>query len=185
MWGENVYQLHAGDFANHGVVVDVGANIGAVTVWAAAHGARVIAVEPQPDNLRLLRQNIADNKVDATVYERAVGTERGEVFISDRHGNSKVGTDGTSVQMVRLEDVFTDHGITECAVLKIDIEGSEYPLIAGASIETLNMVRYLTMEFDGATDEVFGGMIAKLAKVFNTHIIGSPERGGYIYAHRY
>jgi FkbM family methyltransferase len=185
MWVDDVYQLHGEEFEDTGVLIDVGANIGSVSVWAASKGARVFAVEPQPDNLNLLRQNIADNLVDVTVCPWAVGAERGEAFISDRHGNSRLGSEGSRVPVVRLVDVFADNQIPACDVLKIDIEGSEYPLIEGADIKTLQKIRFLTMEFDAAPDQAFGAMIAKLAKVFNLHVIGSPERGGYCYGRRY
>lgn len=183
MWAEDVYQLRIVNL-DGATLVDIGANIGAVSVWAASQGARVIAVEPEPDNLKYLRMNIADNGVDVTVDPVAVSDQAGTGFIAAGHGHSQLADTGTEVAVCTLAELLDRNNVTEC-VLKVDIEGSEYPLIAGADIDTLKRVTFLTLEFDSATDEVFGAMIAKVAKVFNTHILGSPERGGYIYGHRY
>jgi FkbM family methyltransferase len=186
-WVENVYQIHESDFSHTGILVDIGANIGAVSVYAASLGATVIAYEPEPDNLALLQQNLADNAVAdrVHVHPAAVTDWHGTAQIDPRHGNSRIIENGNvTVTSITLNEVFAelDDG---CDVLKMDIEGSEYETIAEADIATLGKIRYLTMEFDAAPDEKFGAMITKIARVFNTHIIGSPERGGYIYGRRY
>ncbi|WP_280246170.1 FkbM family methyltransferase [Nocardia abscessus] len=192
-WVENVYQIHAGDLAREGAVcVDIGANIGAVAVYAASlGGVRVLAAEPEPDNLKYLRQNIDDNGVAEKVHicEAAVSGHRGVGYIVEGHGHSVLHPDpqpnSVEVPVLTLADLFDQYEIGECDVLKVDIEGAEYPLMAGADLDTLRRVRYLTLEFDAAPDELFGPLVAKLAKTHGIQILGSPERGGYIYARRY
>src|SRR5205814_10617535 len=61
-------------------VIDVGANIGYNTVYAAgltgANG-RVIAVEPASDNIRVLRENLGANPIEnVTVHQCAAGRTR-------------------------------------------------------------------------------------------------------------
>jgi len=70
-------------------------------------------------------------------------------------------------------------------VLKVDIEGCEYDLIASTPAVVLRRCRYITLEFDRATNPVFGALVAKLAHWYGIEILGSPARGGYIYARRY
>lgn len=189
-WVENVYQIHDSDLADTGILVDIGANIGAVSVYAASLGehVQVIAVEPEPDNLTYLEKNLADNQVADRVQVRAVAVTdwHGTAQIEPRHGNSRIVDHGSgiTVDSITLDQVFADLP-DGCDILKMDIEGSEREVIAEASLTTLAKIRYLTMEFDAAPDAEFGAMVAKIAKVFNTHIIGSPERGGYIYGRRY
>ncbi len=59
------------------LLVDVGANIGTVSIPAVARGLvpAAVAIEPHPGNCRLLRTNVALNGVDGrvTVHECAVG----------------------------------------------------------------------------------------------------------------
>ncbi|MGI5216266.1 FkbM family methyltransferase [Nocardia sp. CA-290969] len=187
-WVENVYQIHRGDLRDTGILIDIGANIGAVSIYAASLGATVIAYEPEPDNLALLQQNIAGNGMAerVVVHAAAVTDWHGTAQLEPAHGNSRIVDygSGITVPSITLDDVFADLP-DGCDVLKIDIEGSERELIAAAAPETLARIRYLTMEFDAAPDDEFGAMVTKIAKVFNTHIIGSPERGGYIYGRRY
>lgn len=192
-WVENVYRIHESDLARDGaVMVDIGANIGAVTVYAASLGAHVhvVAVEPERENLDYLVRNVAANHVgdQVSVVELAVSTHAGVGSMVPRHGNSTLTYDLTAdhqVGIVSLADLFARNGIDECDVLKIDAEGSEYDIIAGANLTVLRRIRYLTLEFDAADDRRFGAMVAKLAKTHGIEILGSPERGGYIYARRY
>jgi hypothetical protein len=51
--------------------------------------------------------------------------------------------------------------------------------------ETLAKIKTLVLEFDKSFDGKFGKMIEKLSKQFGIDILGSPERGGYVYANRY
>lgn len=191
-WVENVYQIHDSDLARKGaVLVDIGANIGAVTIYGVSLGASVVAVEPEPDNRNYLLRNILDNKVvdQATVAPEAISSTAGTGWITPGHGHSTLESEpspgSTRVEIITLADLFDLYEIDECDVLKIDVEGAEYDILAGTDIDTLRRIRYLTLEFDAAPDDVFGPMITKLAKYFGIQILGSPERGGYIYARRY
>lgn len=198
-WVENVYQIKEEDFWDTGIFIDIGANIGAVSIYVALmnknrdrskNPIKVFSYEPEPHNLEFLRTNIANNKVgDIKVIPKAVFKERGTISISDRGGNSSIfpreNTSSVEVPVVTLEDVFILNKITECDVMKIDIEGAEYELIINTPDEILKKIKYLTLEFDGGHEDKFGAMITKISRLFNTHILGSPERGGYIYGRRY
>jgi FkbM family methyltransferase len=68
--------------------VDVGAHIGTTTVSALAHHGfeRGVAIEPDPDNLRLLRANVALNGLDdrVTVVGAAVSDSPGTASFTRR-----------------------------------------------------------------------------------------------------
>jgi FkbM family methyltransferase len=61
------------------VLFDVGANVGTYTIYAAAKGHRVIAIEPESGNYALLNRNIALNGLDAsaTAYCMGLGDRTG------------------------------------------------------------------------------------------------------------
>jgi hypothetical protein len=62
-----------------GTFVDVGANVGAYSLWAARHGglnANVIAIEPAPDNYARLCHNVELNGLARIIHE---GTESGSL----------------------------------------------------------------------------------------------------------
>ena len=190
-WVENVYRIGEAEMNDTGVLIDIGANIGAVSIWGARLGTRAIAVEPEPDNLSYLNANLAENlNPDAyTVLANACTPAPGPVHLMPAHGDTQVVTessnDTVTVEGITLEQVYLRARVPYSDVLKIDIEGGEYPLIAATPVEVLRKSRYITLEFDAAPDEVFGPLVAKLAHDFSIEVLGSPSRGGYIYARRY
>jgi FkbM family methyltransferase len=123
-------------------VVDVGANIGYNTLHAArlaGAGGRVIAVEPTPDNLEVLRHNIqAAGLGNVTVQPVAAGRspETRRLFV--RGARSAVNslfaescyasvTDVLHVPVVRLDELVD--GTAD--VVKIDVEGAELDVLGG------------------------------------------------------
>lgn len=129
--------VRAGD-----TVVDVGANIGAITAFAAARvgaSGRVVALEPARDNLAVLRENVAANGfthvsiVDAAAG-RAPGTrqfyQRGKVSaVNSLFRESCYGevTAVSNVEVVRLDDIVEP----PVALVKIDVEGAELDVLGG------------------------------------------------------
>lgn len=127
----------------HALVVDVGANIGNHTVYLSkVMGLKVIAVEPNPPALRLLRQNIQLNEVHDQVELHAValGAEDGEATMQDNDPNNlgrasvamrKAGTPrDVTVQVRRLDDIV---GNRHPSLIKIDVEGMEPAVLRGAT----------------------------------------------------
>lgn len=117
-------------------LIDVGANIGTILIPAIRRGLfeTATAIEPHPDNLRLLRANIALNGVDdcVVVLNNAVGNESGrQVFLHEVEGDSSthsIGADGIPVQMLKLDDL----DFPPQSLLWMDIEGYEGHALAGA-----------------------------------------------------
>jgi FkbM family methyltransferase len=118
------------------LIVDCGANIGASAVWFSGRypEAKIVAIEPAPDNIRLLRRNVAEFDVD--VVEAAVGLADGHSFldasITDALGQ-RVAVDGggTQVQVLSLSTIVGRHNDTVPFFLKVDIEGAEKTLFEG------------------------------------------------------
>lgn len=198
IWSENVYEVFDGDLADTGIVVDIGANIGAFGLYAAKLGAKkVVFVEPEPHNLELLRMNIADNAkhsdCEFIVDEHGVAGRLAVGYIDDKHGDSKV-TDivtGNSlqsydnkerVQLVTLDQLFKDHKLEYIDVLKIDIEGLEGDVILAASERTMNLCRYITLEYDQNANDL-GAIVEKLSKTHQIKYVGA--HGGMLFAKRY
>lgn len=199
-WVENVYHIEADDFYDTGVFVDIGANIGAVSLYVDSLNhdrdetkpeIKVYAVEPEPHNLGFLKQNIADNPTkNITVVENAIWHEEKMLQISNRGGNASIFEHPnnawyTEVRAISIETLFRKFGIKEADVMKIDIEGAEYDLLLNTPDSILKRIKFLTLEFDANNDGRFGQVVDKLARNFGIQILGSPERGGYIYGKRY
>jgi FkbM family methyltransferase len=194
IWCENVYELFDGDLTDTGIVLDIGANIGSFSLFAASLGAKkVISVEPEPHNLELLRQNINDNQANVpdcefVIDDHAIGRERSRAFITDEHGDSKVvkhkGMENglSEVAVISLDQLFTNHNLEFIDVLKIDIEGLEGDVIMGASQDTLNLCRYITLEYDRRANDL-GAIVERLSKTHQIKYVGA--QGGMLFAKRY
>jgi FkbM family methyltransferase len=133
-------------------VFDVGANIGFYSVlfseWVGPRG-RVVAYEPDPENVSLLRRNLHLNQCENVVVRSvALGSECGrDTFSVDRvtrltghlgrgatYGATIFGTaneDLISVATTTLEDEVKQFGTPD--VVKIDIEGGEYDALTGGA----------------------------------------------------
>ena len=116
------------------VVYDVGANVGLFTLVAAARGARVHAFEPAPRNLHFLTAHLSRNGLAdvVSVVEGAAGRASGTArFRSESTGlEGAIDPNGTlEVSVVALDE----YPGPDPQVLKIDVEGGEADVLAGAA----------------------------------------------------
>lgn len=137
--------LHAGD-----VVLDVGAFIGTHTLaFASFVGAagRVISFEPHPLHFGLLRANVAANGcANVHLVAAGVAAREGTMSLHLQAAPGAANPGGASLQdadaaggavPVRTIDGL---GLERCALIKIDVEGMESEVIAGA-LATLERLR--------------------------------------------
>lgn len=122
------------------VFVDVGANIGSYTLFAASCGAEVLAVEANPDTAAKLRFNVkANDMTKVALAEVAIGDCEGTLSLWHEPSNCGFATlvedltigewagdwSPKDVKVRPLADVISDHGLARIDVLKIDVEGFE------------------------------------------------------------
>jgi FkbM family methyltransferase len=118
--------------------VDVGANVGAYSLFVAAKAgqkARILAIEPQPDVFDRLTYNIRQNPFGTIkAVACAVADKAGELtlFLDPRNkGESSVKIVGPSqaetvrVPAVTLLDLLREEGFTKVDAMKLDVEGAE------------------------------------------------------------
>lgn len=119
--------------------VDVGANAGLYSLWAAHLGCRVTAFEPSSDVWHLLGQNIALNGFDVQAVRAAVGSEDGTATFTRGKGptNSLVSGDGAQLDVATssedvpvrsLDSVFPSQQLRG---IKVDVEGFERNVLEG------------------------------------------------------
>jgi FkbM family methyltransferase len=139
-------------FAASDVLVDVGANVGMYTIWAAkSRGAKVYAFEPEAQNYALLNRNIILNDLGALVRAYCVGLSD-EAGLSELH-LSILGAGGSGNSLgervnfehrpmrpaytqgcvaARLDDLVGAGVIPAPDHIKIDVDGIEPRIVAGA-----------------------------------------------------
>jgi FkbM family methyltransferase len=125
-------------------VIDVGANIGFFTVkfagWVAGAG-RVIAIEPEARNFQSLLRRIAAAGLEDVVHpiQAAAAEAAGELKLAVNPHNPadhRLADHGTSVRATTIDDVIGGQGWPAVSLVKIDVQGSENRVLAGAA-ETL------------------------------------------------
>jgi len=129
-----------------GIVVDVGANVGWHTLHAAQHAnvETVVAFEPDLFNVSLLDRALSKNNIEKViVIVSAVGAQSGVGrffrYRSSNYGRHTLITDhgygSRRVPVVNLDGALAGLGFQDrpISVIKIDVEGYEPAVIAGAA----------------------------------------------------
>ena len=137
------------------VVVDIGANIGTFSLYAAklCGASRVLSFEPFPGNYDVLNDNVERNRLtNVTCVNQAVAGNRGLRTLNlnsmDPGSHSLViGSSERSVEVecCTLEDVFQRFCLTRIDYLKIDCEGAEYEILENAT-SRLKQIGRISME---------------------------------------
>lgn len=141
-----VQQVLADHLRPGDVFYDVGANVGFFTILAArlvGPAGHVYAFEPLPDNVAVLRHNIALNAfANVTLIEAAVAARpgQGELMVAHYSGGSALATLGTPppdmkerlpVTLVSLDDLRASGTIAQAKLVKVDVEGAELAVLQG------------------------------------------------------
>ncbi|MFO0810547.1 MAG: FkbM family methyltransferase [Gemmataceae bacterium] len=124
-------------------VVDVGANVGYFTLLAARKigpEGKVLAVEPSRQPADILETALRENGIgQVTLVRCGLGRATGEAVLYDPHPENHtptmlgdMGTPGTTVQIRTLDELAEAHGLPDIDLLKIDVEGYEPEVLAGA-----------------------------------------------------
>ena len=183
-----------------GRALDIGAHIGGVTIGLAVDnpGLRVIAVEPVPDNARLLRENVAANGLadrvlviegaaghgDVTVWYGYRGSETAEhhAFI----GNSSLAYDnggaGEHNEITYDGWSLSDLADDELSLVKIDNEGGEYDFLADAAVARCAVILGEWHNVRGHVQSDIADILAPTHDVTFSGPIGGP--GGFVAVRR-
>jgi FkbM family methyltransferase len=131
-------------------VLDLGANVGHYAAWASRHwpGAQITTVEPDGGNLEVLRRSCAANGGSWAVVAAAAGASAGELrFHAGNFSVSRAALPGDhGADVVTVAQVDALALAAEHDVLKLDIEGGEWELLADPRLATLPIVA-LTLEY--------------------------------------
>jgi FkbM family methyltransferase len=168
---------------NAGVAIDVGANVGWHTLLMARQvgpQGRVIAIEPNPSTCEQLRQNVRLNKLrQVEIGPYAVAdSERMVDFYglsADDPGSasSHIVSDSTArtsrVNCRTLDAIASEHQLERIDLLKIDVEGFEWPVLQGGERTIANFRPYILFEFDSAYAGRGGGTPRQFEDFFRQH----------------
>jgi FkbM family methyltransferase len=171
--------------------VDVGANVGTLTLAAALRvgpTGKIIAFEPHPKIGRFLAENVALNRLEnVQIQAFAVGSSAESVsFSNDQNDDlNHIGSETAGIQIgqVTLDSVLPER--LPVALLKIDVEGYELEVLKGAE-KTLSRTSSVYIEvsrdnlsrYGAATQDVINILIRHRFQVFHLSEDGFWEAVG-------
>ena len=154
MYCRNVYLRTGVVMPRTGWVLDLGANRGLFSVWAALAGARVVAVEAQQDFGPEIRRLAAHNGVGERVHVEIAlaggsvtdGATAGVVADDRRWAATSHGAVQRPASM-SVPQFMAAYDIRRIGLLKVDIEGGEFAVFGRAEdLRWLDRVEQVVME---------------------------------------
>ncbi len=160
-------------------VLDVGANFGVLTALMCelAPDAQVYAFEPHPQTFAALQRNTGSNALAARVHcvQGAVGASVGTTAFLDTGApaTNRIVSGGDHTFQVALTtvDVFCqEHRLSSVDFLKIDVEGAERNVLAGAAgMFGRRLIRCGMIEICPGNLKQFGKKVDDLHAFFATY----------------
>ena len=135
------------------VIVDCGANIGVTSLFLAARypRARILSVEPHPENFALLKTNVETIPRIMPIHACVTGTSQNAVrFTADQAAwGNRIATDshGMLVPAITIEELCEQNGIETIDLLKLDIEGDEAQVLENGTF--LARTEHIIVELHG------------------------------------
>lgn len=132
------------------LVIDLGANVGMVTLLCSKLGADVVAVEAQNGFIPCIKENLAKNNCLDRVraIHGLVGGGSG-VFSSEENFDRADHYDGVLPNTISMEEILNIYPNRRVHLLKMDIEGSEFSLFKN-KLDWLSSVDRIAMEVHSA-----------------------------------
>ena len=199
-WYGHDYDVPACPLRKNDAVIDIGANQGFFSCYAASKGARVHAFEPFPESYLRLRSNIERNDFSSLVTAVQVGVSAAYGKVSMNCSDYLGGGANTIVEAhasalkkehvadfgktIEIETIPMDAALSTIAgrirLCKMDCEGSEFDLIRG--ISDPSRIDSIAMEFHPGAYSL-QDLVAIMTK-WGTHQIGFSKSAYVLYAVR-
>jgi FkbM family methyltransferase len=127
-------------------IADVGANVGlSVVYWAHRFpAAQVVAYEPHPDHVAMIDRQLRLNRLTdrVRVVPAAAADRPGRAFLKAAESQSYLAAGaGPDTLEVPVVDLLDDLAREPVDLLKMDIEGSEYPILGDDRFGRLGIPR--------------------------------------------
>lgn len=140
-------------------IVDLGANTGISVQFLRAlyPSAEIVAAEPDPANFERLAANTSGDE-STRLVQAAVGLESGQTtFYPEKEGwtsslEPRPDSRGIHVDLVTVSDLLAHVGAREVDLLKVDIEGAEWPLLERGALQRASGCLIGELHFDAGRE---------------------------------
>jgi len=166
-----IHKIHNGAkkyIKDGSLVIDIGAHIGAFSIFAAsqAKNVKILSLEPVVENFELLKTNIQINNFNKCIkpIKMAVAgaTGKKKIFLDEKDSGKHIfypkiipESRFREVGCLSLSEIFDSYKINQCDVLKMDCEGAEYEILYNTSPQYFQKIRCLSIEYhDNGIDNI-------------------------------
>ena len=149
--------------------LDVGANVGTYTIWAAECGAEVIALEPAADTFGLLLENIALNDYQVRAIQAAAGPYCGTARLTAGLDSvNRLDPDGpVETGLVTIDSLIGDRHVVG---MKVDVEGFEIEVLQGCTRAlSEHRIGLMQLEWNQTSQLVLGADRRPVADLLQQH----------------
>jgi FkbM family methyltransferase len=154
MYCRDVYLRSGLTMPHSGWVLDLGANRGLFSVWAACAGARAVAIDAQQkfaDETRVLAaENHVSDRVQtltAMVSGGAIDAQPVGVLADDARWASATHAVGDRPASISVGQIMSQYGIDRVGLMKVDIEGGEFSVFSPeGDLAWLDLVDQIALE---------------------------------------
>jgi FkbM family methyltransferase len=175
------------------VVFDLGGNIGTYSLLFNSLNKDLdyagYIFEPHPGNIKILKNNLLLNNVTKfTVIKKAIAGENGLLKFDVSGGFDSFKIDNKSknyieVDAVKMSDFCKFNNIKQIDLLKMDIEGGEYDILANDFEFLSNHVKIIMLEYHNLDqDRNYEYILKKLEESFIVNVEHGHLGGGIISA---
>lgn len=145
---DNSYDMYPSETFKH-TFIDIGANIGLVTIQAAMQGAKKLyAYEPNPENYAKLKELTVDYPNIVPIQKAVFAEGINQISITNEGMTSHITLDGSgaTVEAVTLQQVFSDLAPDDYPVVKMDCEGAEFDILYTSPAQVIQRIRLMYIE---------------------------------------
>lgn len=167
-------------------IIDAGSNIGLFSLLYAKKypDAKIICIEPDEDNFRILSMNVSNNK-NIILLNKGLWSSMTNLEIVDRDAESwgfvvkEVTGEGQKpelgLQAVTIFAIMEEYQFPRIDILKLDIEGSEYEVFSESCNEWINNVNMIFIEIHG---DIITGCDQRVTDVMRQYGFVEQKRNG-------
>jgi FkbM family methyltransferase len=193
-WYSHVYDVPGLPIRPNDVVLDIGANQGFFTCYAASKGAMVYAFEPVPALYERLVSNVEKNgftrQVTAIKCAVSDSDKPVEMLVSQSFGGGQStinpefarqfglsNSQRITVECRTLPQILTEFATPSVRMCKIDIEGAELRLLSTLQPHHLEQIQGFAMEYHPGAYDLHS--LIKLLLNWGTHQVSLMEQKAY------
>jgi len=155
------------------IIIDIGANIGVFSLYAALSGAKkVYAIEPSLEAFNVLCENIRINHLENVIipFNKAISNIDNDVVRFPRSSspynrinNSQCTSNQTEyqeVQTMTVNALLDNNNILDVDLLKMDCEGAEFDIIPSLNENSMARIKEIRMECHGDPNQLIDRLVS-------------------------